>query len=373
MGEPRQLRQLSLGGVLDVTVLLYRRNFMAFVRPLFILIAPLAIIVLFGIVFGDALFDWDSVQVVRPNLLLMLEGVLWGDSFTATPTREYSWWETLLYLFGYAILLSLLIRTAVHAYLDNVPIAVGVSRQGFSREMLLIPVAALLLPIYNLSAMVKDEVSRWVLLAEYWLSPDLQPLLFGFLTTRVAPRLALGLVVVMLLTPLIFTAHAILLEGRDLADGMKRSLALARVGYPRALFCVLAICLLSGVLPGLATLMGELAVSRRGMEALALVVAGTFGLTSLALQILLYPLLIIAATVLYYDLRARSEGYDIEYQLWQDVHFKATALQARAEKCLEQRDLAGAQIAIAEAIAIQPENVSLHYTQQQIALAAEAY
>ncbi|MCC6772768.1 MAG: hypothetical protein IT360_16385, partial [Gemmatimonadaceae bacterium] len=109
---------------------------------------------------------------------------------------------------------------------------------------------------------------------------------------------------------LLLTPSALVLE--DIAGGtpaMARSWELTR-GFRMKIFGALLVAFFLLLIPGIA--LGALALgsSSDSMSAEALTV-GVLIVQSL-LQILVYPYFYVLTTVLYYDLRVRKEGFDLE-------------------------------------------------------------
>lgn len=115
---------------------------------------------------------------------------------------------------------------------------------------------------------------------------------------------------VILLCGLVLTPPALVLE--DLPGGapaMARSWALSR-GHRGRILAALTVALVLLLIPGLA--LGGLAAAGVGAtmaeETLALVAM----VVTAVLQVLVYPYFYVLTTVLYYDLRVRKEGLDLE-------------------------------------------------------------
>ncbi|MEO7962749.1 MAG: hypothetical protein ABIT38_02435, partial [Gemmatimonadaceae bacterium] len=115
---------------------------------------------------------------------------------------------------------------------------------------------------------------------------------------------------------LLLTTPAIVLENIPRAtDAMGRSWALSR-GFRRKIFGAIFVSLVLLILPGIA--LGILLGSGAADDATT-PVALIAMIVQAILQILIYPFFYVVTTVLYYDLRVRKEGLDLE--------MLATALQ----------------------------------------------
>ncbi|MFP5356262.1 MAG: hypothetical protein ACLGIK_14130 [Gemmatimonadota bacterium] len=143
------------------------------------------------------------------------------------------------------------------------------------------------------------------------------PYLGRLIASSVLVSLVAGLGLVLLIVPglillsgLFITPAALVLE--DIAaptTAMARSWELSR-GYRGKVFGALSAILLLLIIPGLA--IGAFTVGTSDASATeATLSAGAMAVQS-ALQILVYPLIYVLTTVLYYDLRVRKEGFDLE-------------------------------------------------------------
>lgn len=113
-----------------------------------------------------------------------------------------------------------------------------------------------------------------------------------------------------LLSGLFITPAALVLE--DIAAptrAMSRSWELSR-GYRGKVLGALGAIFLLLVIPGLA--IGALAVGTSDASAAETTLSVGSMIVQSALQILVYPLIYVLTTVLYYDLRVRKEGFDLE-------------------------------------------------------------
>jgi len=142
-----------------------------------------------------------------------------------------------------------------------------------------------------------------------------------YLGRLLALTLASGLVVgvglilfiipgIILFSGLIVGTPALVIENiRQSTDAMRRSWSLS-VGYRRKLFVAYLLAFLLLLVPSLAITWISSAI---GVEGGVVSPAG-FGLRLIEalLQILTYPFLYVLTTLLYYDLRVRKEGFDLE-------------------------------------------------------------
>jgi hypothetical protein len=111
-----------------------------------------------------------------------------------------------------------------------------------------------------------------------------------------------------------FFVQAVVVEGRGPVDALRRSWRLVRGSYWRVLGIMLLLLLLLYILVGVPTGIAGVAISIIFPDpvrhfALRQSLSTLIGYIS---QIVVLPLQLVAYTLLYYDLRVRKEGYDIE-------------------------------------------------------------
>jgi len=110
-----------------------------------------------------------------------------------------------------------------------------------------------------------------------------------------------------LLTGFLLSPVAAVLEGRRALAAMRRSWELT-VGHKSKVFFVLLVSFLLLMLPLLAVgaLGGLFGMGEGGASDLAVLVL------PLVIQVFVYPFVYVVQTVLYYDLRVRGEGFDLD-------------------------------------------------------------
>ncbi len=143
------------------------------------------------------------------------------------------------------------------------------------------------------------------------------PFMGRLIGTSVQMSLVVGLGFVLFIVPgviavcgLLLTPSALVLE--DLRGGtpaMRRSWELTR-GYRGKVFGALIVAFLLLLIPGAALSAFAVGATLNSVSEATLVVAVL--IVQSLLQILVYPLFYALSTVLYYDLRVRKEGFDLE-------------------------------------------------------------
>ena len=113
-----------------------------------------------------------------------------------------------------------------------------------------------------------------------------------------------------LFSGLIVATPALVIENIATAsDAMRRSWELSR-GHRRKLLAAYMLAFLILLVPTLAI---EWVAATMGMEGNVLTLTGiALRLSSALLNILIYPFVYVLTTILYYDLRVRKEGFDLE-------------------------------------------------------------
>ncbi len=143
------------------------------------------------------------------------------------------------------------------------------------------------------------------------------PFLGRLIATSILVSLVAGVGLVFLIVPgmillsgLFITPAVLVLE--DLGaptSAMSRSWALSR-GYKGKIFASLMAILLLLIIPGIA--IGAFTVGTSDASAAEASLSVGAMIVQSALQVLVYPLIYVLTTVLYYDLRVRKEGFDLE-------------------------------------------------------------
>lgn len=270
------LRPLSLGEVLDTSFGVYRSLFVPLVS---VSVATQAVPLALG-VYVEA----SGGPMVRPGVQLF--AVMLSMIFGAVGTAATTFMVAEAYLGG-----GLTMQQAFHR---AVPF---LGRLITSSLLIALVTFASVLPVALIAAMVAAT------------SGSMAPLVIA-VGVVAALVVALGVFCSLIVT----TPALVLEEMKKATSAMGRSLALTR-GRRLRIFCALLVVFLLLVVPtialsGIAAAAGGVA----GGAASVLVLV-----TASILQILVYPFIYVLLTVLYYDLRVRKEGFDLE--------MLATALQ----------------------------------------------
>ncbi|HWQ14957.1 MAG TPA: hypothetical protein VNL77_19320 [Roseiflexaceae bacterium] len=313
-----QLRPMSIGDVLDAAFRLYRQHFLVFLGISALLQVPMAVLqsvaqyVLAGQAFRDIMAFAERPPIPRPG----------QSPLEVLPVQQY------LVLAGVTAGISLLYYLVVYnlttAALAN---AVAQARQGrpvsilgayaLSPRTYLALIAASTVPVVG-SVLIFGVTMGCAIGAAGVVGSRLEG--GGIAAVIVGTLLALGLVMLLLLllvfifVRLALTTQVIVLERAGPLRGIGRSWRLTGPGFWRVLLAVVLMGIISYAVSSLPATVVSTAVTIASGSPL-----NNFGLnqglTSLVAYaglILALPLQLAVYTVLYDDLRVRSEGYDLE-------------------------------------------------------------
>ncbi len=317
-----RLRPLSLGDILDTVFRLYRQNFLTFIGIVALLQVPLvALQTILMLTFGqnmmldmmqlteelprfdpqfDSFADLPIGNLVALFGLLMLVGLLQG--IIVQPLINGA--------MAYAVSQSYLDRpiSLVESYTFNVGrmitlIATGLLIAIVTALIYLIPMGLIGGAIFMLST-AADAVSGD--------NAGLAALLIFVM--MMAGILALLVISLVLAVFFLFVPQVVILEGCNPFQALARSWQLARGSFWRILGLILLLTLLiyfisavpSGMLGGVIGIIFDDPIEDFAIRQSLSTLIGYIA------QILVLPVQLITFTVLYYDLRVRKEGYDLE-------------------------------------------------------------
>lgn len=278
---PLTLRPLRLGELLDQAIRLYRRNFITFVGIVAMVYVPLMVLQI------------ASTTLMTSSL----------DTLTSSPEQiftNYAYWGGMLsslvvaflqFIFVQGIATGALTRAVADNYLGKTTSILGAYR-GIGKSWL--PLLGALLLVGLLS----------IVFAFWWIVPCI-----GWIT-------GLGMLVVLLTAVSPMVAPVVVLEGQGVISSIRRAWSLVRrrfwpvLGYVFVLY-IFSMLIVTG--PGLimnAVLAGALGVFEDPTSGLVIRTI-LQSLVQLISILLYYPLQMAAFTLIYFDLRVRTEGFDI--------------------------------------------------------------
>lgn len=297
MVDPQRPRSLSIVELLVASIRLYRNNF-----PSFILITALVLVPYNLLTFVLA----DSTTPLSMTELLTY-------AWRGTPRPNGGGWPSLIYnLIVQPIMYGTLILAAAQCYRQQ-PVSIESNFQTARiRWTTLLGVAFQKLLVW-IAAWLAGTVLNFFM----WFPLDLiisDELHMRYATSGLSSKISVGL---SLLVPLcigvrlIVAAQAVLIEDRFASDSIVRSWKLTQHNWWRtATFAVVVLLLQLGA-PALIV-----GAAMTGIEQLVLdtqlVAALQMALVTIA-QIVALPLSFIAHTLLFFDLRIRTEGFDPEH------------------------------------------------------------
>jgi len=292
---------MRVADLLDTAIRLYRKNFLTFMAIVAVLYVPLIMINgLLGIPMAQAAEEMTSFkpQSYREEVLPQLPGfgryLLWGGVQLLV--------SGVLGLVANTLTTGALAWAISERYLER-PVTVGAAYRALSRRWkpLLGAFLLILLVYLGLYVMALIPCIGWLAF--------LPAMTFTYTCLRFAPQ-------------------AVMLEGHRPADGLRRSWYLARPHFwlvfgMLALLWLLAMLITAG--PSSLITYGAIAFRASYMVRTLLTTV-----VSALLSLLYVPIRLTGETLLYYDLRVRQEGLDLEMEL------EALA-QAPAERPTEGR------------------------------------
>jgi tetratricopeptide (TPR) repeat protein len=351
-----QLRAMRVAELLDETIRLYRHNFLTFVGITALLQVPMSIL--------STVLTAYSSQFYMTALEASLEapGMAPSDAFL-TSYLLYAGFSVLLsvlnYLVVYNLVTAALARAISNRYLGK-PVSIGGAYRSILGRFWSLLGAVLLLVLINAALFVL-------------------PVLLSVAAACVGAIALLGVLplLVWIDIRLAFITQAVVLDGRPARGALSRSWDLVKGHGWRTLGVVLLLTLFS-----LLIVSGPSYVVTFGMQVLGAplpVQTVVSGVLSTVLATLYTPIRLTGMTLLYYDLRIRKEGLDLELQAvalgegmtlpladleWPPADAlsggQAQAFLEEASRYHDEGDLPHAIRAYRAAAELRPSDASLH-------------
>ncbi|HXA28254.1 MAG TPA: hypothetical protein VN193_05845 [Candidatus Angelobacter sp.] len=291
------LRPRGIGELLDSAFTLYRRNFLLLASIAAVVQVPFAIVQLVVYRVADIGGRLNTLQNVS-NTLNNQNGTLTPEqtSQLTTDAGAFAVYAAIVLLVQYFIVYPLSLAATTHAvsnrYLDQPATVGGSYRSAFSMWRSLIAMVLLL------GVTIGGTVAVALVLGALTGSVALLVLLFA----------AVMVFAIVVLVRSTVAAQSIVIERVGGRSGIRRSWALTRGFSWRIVGIMLVLLVLQSIvgvvlsLPVLATT-GSLSLDTRQMISQAV---------SAVSAIFVAPVTLVTLTLLYYDLRIRREGFDIE-------------------------------------------------------------
>jgi len=318
---------MTVGDLLDSAFRLYRKHFLTFIGIVALLQIPLFILTALVqfVFFGDAMADILGVAS-RPSPVPGGPPVtnpldLFPIISYATVIGSSLVLGLVQYLVVYNLITGALARATARSFMGQEVSILDSYRIGWRAFFSL--VGASLLP-YLASIAVATLVVGGVFAVAFFAATGLDNLDTSVMTAG-AIAAALGLFALMsvfivgtivLYVRFLFATQAIVLEGQGPISALGRSWRLSRGNFWRTFLIIFLMGILSYLISGLPASGVNLAVTltMRSTEALLLGSFVTTLVSNIGL-ILALPLQFCVYTLLYYDLRVRREGYDLELRV----------------------------------------------------------
>jgi len=317
-----RLRPMSIGDMFDAAFRLYRKHFVTFIGIAALLQVPMTILQLLlqfqlG---GQALQNWLRFATRPPRIL---PGQNFFDVF---PLRDMATFIGISLALG--AVQFLLVRNLITGALANAvarsyrgePVSIlGAYNLGLRRFLALVGASLATFVIGMLFVALIFGCtfgSTFALLSNLGSRSAASGLLTGLLiVVLILGVFALLLVAILYLyVRLLVTTQAIVLEDQGPLGGIARSWQLVGGAFWRTLAIAVLMYILAYLIAGIPSTITSLALTFLSGNALDTLVRNQIIVAVVAQigQILVLPLELVIFTLLYYDLRIRKEGYDLE-------------------------------------------------------------
>ena len=317
LARPR-LRQLDLGELLDESFRLYRNNFLTFAAIAALILVPYALVSFVAQyplqaqiaelqnqtnsganpfarqspfeMIGDMLFWYVGIIAVNLLYAVIFQPLLEG-ALAYTISQRYLGQESGVGEgFGAALRRS---PALIGARL--LPVLVGVAISGA-----ILGIVALIVAL-AVGRNINDSLDSVSLLTIGVVG------MLAFVLLGIATLVALALLV-----RIMFTSQTIMAEGAGAWESLARSWRLTEGSFWRIVGYMLLIMLLMYLLAALPVFVVTFAAGIAGLDQQVQLIITTCA--SAVLSVIVTPFSMIAYTLLYYDLRVRKEGFDLEQQ-----------------------------------------------------------
>ena len=332
MNATPPLRPMTLGDMFDAAFRLYREHFLTFIGIVALLQVPMAILqFVLQYVVGRAA-TLDVLRFSQRANPLFQPGVA-PPPLSAFPVQSFVTFYAITIgvavlqgLFVQSLLTGALAKAISRTYLGQPTSILGAYQFGW-RSYVALVVSALVLFLIGaaiVALFLGCSVGGAIAIATTLRGPRAAATagLIGALAVLGAFVLLIP-VVLFFFVRFILTTQAIVLEQRGPLSGLGRSWRLISSNFWRAFLVFVLVIVLSVLISAvpayMLVFMLSLAGGGAGGAAAALRNQAIAGFVSQVGLIISYPLLFSIYTLLYYDLRVRKEGYDIELMAQQAV------------------------------------------------------
>jgi tetratricopeptide (TPR) repeat protein len=350
------LRRLSIAEVLDSALRLYRSNFRTFASAVASVLVTMSIL---RALYGRNTpidVDWQQLSPLRSEALLGAIGLLRMaiDPFDLITLLAGN---VLLYIIARVLLTGILVNTAARSYLGPFGAALPGRSRGLGRELALIPAVLLALPLDLEGALVARGMQIAVSFVAAFLQGTAPPFMTTLDTLQLLGRgLLIILVLVLLSARFLLAPQAVMLERRSAFASLGRSWRLSSDWFWRIVLAGLATNVLIGLLIGLPTALVRLLLALSGLSwGSGMLLRGATTVAQV-LEALALPFQVAVFTVLFYDIRIRKEGYDLEVQTQKATKTEIAALIDSGRQKVQSGDPLGGLAHLEQALRLKPND-----------------
>ena len=353
------LRRLSIAEVLDSALRLYRANFRTFASAVASVLVTMSIL---RAIYGRDTpggVDWQQISPLRSEALLGAISLL-RTSIDPFDLIILFAGNVLLYFIARVLLTGILVNTAARSYLGRFSAALPGRTRGLGREIALIPAVLLVLPLDLESALVARSMRIAASLVAALLQGTAPPFTTTLDTVQLLGRgLLIILLTVLLSARYLLAPQVVMLERRSAFASLGRSWRLTSGWFWRIVLVGLATSVIVGLLIGLPTALVRLLLALSGWNWGAGMLLSGAATVAQVLEALALPFQVAVFTVLFYDIRIRKEGYDLEVLTQQATEAEVQPLIESGRQKLQHHDPRGALTDFEQALRLKPNDAGI--------------
>jgi tetratricopeptide (TPR) repeat protein len=303
--------------------------------------------------------DWQQISPLHSEALLGAISLL-RTSIDPLDLIALVAGNVLLYFVARVLLTGILVNTAARSYLGPFGGALPGRTRGLGRELALIPAVLLVLPLDLGSALV----ARGMRIAASLVAASLQGTAPPFTTTLdtvqlLGRGLLIILVTVLLSARFLVAPHVVMLERRSAFASLGRSWQLTSGWFWRIVLVGLATSVIVGLLIGLPTALVRLLLALSGWSWGTGILLSGAATAAQVLEALALPFQVAVFTVLFYAIRIRKEGYDLEVLTRQATDAEVQPLIESGQQKVQHHDPRGALIDFEQALRLKPNDAGI--------------
>jgi Flp pilus assembly protein TadD len=353
------LRRLSIAEVLDCALRLYRANFRTFASAVASVLVTMSILRALYARSSPGGVDWQQLSPLRSEALLGAISLL-RTSIDPLDLIALFAGNVLLYVVARVLLTGILVTTAARSYLGPFGGALPGRTRGLGRELALIPAVLLVLPLDLGSALVARGMWIATSLVAMSLHGTAPPFTTTLDTLQLLGRgLLIILLAVLLSTRFLLAPQVVMLERRSAFASLGRSWRLTSGWFWRVVLLGLATSVIVGLLIGLPTALARLLLGLSGLSWGAGMLLSGAATAAQVLEALALPFQVAVFTVLFYDIRVRKEGYDLEVLAHQATDAEVQPLIESGRQKVQNHDPSGGLADFEQALRLKPNDAGI--------------